>query len=128
MFSETELYNEIGKKIKKRRKELGLTQEKLADLTHYSDSFIANIESRTFQSFSLSALNTVAKALNTTMQELLPDNYLIPEKPNEIKCEYCKNITEIPIEIYKLTKCIENIWEINLKITCPKCKRKIVFN
>ena len=51
MENALELYNIIGQNIKKRRKSLGITQEKLAELTNYSLSFIANIESRTLQSF-----------------------------------------------------------------------------
>ena len=47
------IYNTIGKLIKKERKKKGITQEELALLTNYSLSFIANIESNTYQSFSL---------------------------------------------------------------------------
>lgn len=61
MENDNKLYNIIGTNIKKRRKNLGITQEKLAELTNYSLSFIANIESRTYQSFSIAALNNIAK-------------------------------------------------------------------
>lgn len=84
MNYEKKLYNEIGKKIKLARKKLGITQEGLAQLTNYSDSFIANIESSTYQSFSISALNNIAKALNTTMKELLPDEIILSNKYEEI--------------------------------------------
>jgi len=124
MFNEIELYNEIGKKIKEQRKKMGITQEQLADLTHYSDSFIANIESNTFQSFSISALYTIARSLNTTMKNLLPD-YIESTKENYIlNCEYCKNSVEIPLELAKLITDIEKINEKKLKFTCPKCHKK----
>lgn len=120
------LYNEIGKKIKSRRKELGLTQEELAQITNYSFSFIANIEGNTYQSFSISALNNIAKALNTSMKKLLPDEI---ELVNSLKlnCEYCNFSTEIPIEIIKFLRSIKELTNKKIKLTCPKCQKKIMF-
>lgn len=124
MLNEQELYNEIGKKIKERRKKLGITQEKLAELTNYSLSFIANIESKTYQSFSISALNNIAKALNTSMLNLLPDEKTFLSKTEEIKCGYCEYQTEIPIEISRLLHSVKEITNQKLKLTCPKCNNK----
>lgn len=126
MLNEQELYNEIGKKIKERRKKLGITQEKLAELTNYSLSFIANIESKTYQSFSISALNNIAKALNTSMLNLLPDEKTFLSKTEEIKCGYCEYQTEIPIEISRLLHSVKEITNQKLKLTCPKCNKKIM--
>ena len=126
MLNEQELYNEIGKKIKERRKSLGITQEKLAELTNYSLSFIANIESKTYQSFSISALNNIAKALNTSMLNLLPDEKTFLSKTEEIKCGYCDYQTEIPIEISRLLHSVKEITNQKLKLTCPKCNKKIM--
>lgn len=126
MNYEKKLYNEIGKKIKLARKKLGITQEGLAQLTNYSDSFIANIESSTYQSFSISALNNIAKALNTTMKELLPDEIILSNKYEEIKCEQCDYSIEIPEEIAQLLRAIENINKRKLILTCPKCQKKIM--
>lgn len=126
MLNEQDLYNEIGKKIKENRKKQGITQEKLAELTNYSLSFIANIESRTYQSFSISALNNIAKALNTSMLNLLPDEKLLLTKITEIKCEYCNYRAEIPIEISKLLESIKEITHQKIKLTCPKCNKKIM--
>lgn len=124
MFNEIDLYNEIGKKIKERRKKLGITQEELAKLTNYSDSFIKNIESKTFQSFSISALNTIARALKTTMKELLPDYVESTNRNNILYCGYCENTVEIPTELIKLIVTIERITGERLKLTCPKCHKK----
>lgn len=126
MLNEQELYNEIGKKIKERRKNLGITQEKLAELTNYSLSFIANIESKTYQSFSISALNNIAKALNTSMLNLLPDEKTFLSKTEEIKCGYCDYQTKIPIEISRLLHSVKEITNQKLKLTCPKCNKKIM--
>lgn len=125
MDQEKILYNEIGKKIKKRRKELGITQDRLAELTNYSFSFIANIESSTYQSFSISALHTIAKVLEVPMKDLLPDEILLNTDVKKIKCEYCNFYTELPIEITKLLTNIENITLKPLYFTCPKCQKKI---
>lgn len=128
MNSDLELYNIIGNKIKTRRKSLGITQEKLAEITHYSLSFIANIESKTYQSFSITALNNIAKALNTNILNLLPNEKEIVNSSitTKIKCEYCKYSTEIPIELIKLMNCINEITHKKIKLTCPECHKKIV--
>lgn len=124
MHSEVDLYNEIGKKIKAKRKKLGLTQEQLADLTYFSDSFIRNIESNIFQTFSLSSLNTIANALNTPLQDLLPDRQIIPEETNKLICNHCKYTMEIPVELYKLLKNIEELSAKNITLTCLNCQKK----
>ncbi len=126
MNSENLLYNEIGRKIKLRRKEIGLTQENLANITNYSHSFIANIESNTYQAFSISALNNIAKALNTTMKNLLPDEKEIVSHFN-LKCEYCNYFILIPPEISKLLRIITELAHNKLSFTCPKCHKKIMF-
>ncbi len=126
MYDDLELYNIIGEKIKQRRKSLGLTQEKLAELTNYSLSFIANIESRTFQTFSISALNTIAQALNTNMLSLLPKEKELEKIKTTIKCERCGYKLDLPIELTKLMESIKEITNKKIKLTCPECHKKIV--
>ena len=126
IMNDLELYNEIGKNIQKRRKELHLTQEKLSEITNYSLSFIANIESRTYQSFSISALNNIAKALNTNMINLLPKYSLDDIKSKNIKCEYCNYEMEIPKELNKILANIHDLTKGKIKLTCPKCNKKII--
>ena len=125
MENEKELYNEIGKKIKSRRKKLGITQERLAELTNYSFSFIANIESNTYQSFSITALNLIAKALNCSIKSLLPDENFFNIKIDTIKCSNCEYLIELPPEITRLLNTIQDISHKKLKYTCPKCQKKI---
>ena len=126
MENDIELYNIIGEKIKARRKMLGLTQEKLADATNYSLSFIANIESRTFQTFSISALNTIAKALHTNIQNLLPKEIGEHKHNTNISCKNCLYHVELPKEINKLITCLQEVTHKKIKLTCPKCHKKIV--
>lgn len=126
MYNDLELYNLIGDNIKKRRKSLGITQEKLAELTNYSLSFIANIESRTYQTFSISALNSIAKTLNTTMNNLLPEEIDFKEPEHSLACKYCSYDVLLPIEINKLINNIEETTRKKIKFTCPICHKKIV--
>lgn len=120
------IYNEIGKLLKKERKKHGLTQEELANLTNYSLSFIANIESNTYQSFSIHTLYNLANALNISIHNLLPDKETLEKKNYELICRNCKYNVSIPKEIGKL---IEEGLKITSKntFTCPICEKKEVY-
>lgn len=126
MYNDLDLYNLIGEKIKNRRKSLGITQEKLAEITHYSLSFIANIESRTYQTFSITALNNIAKALNTNILTLLPKETELIKSKTKIECENCEYKAVLPIELAKLMDSINEITHKKIKLTCPNCHKKIV--
>lgn len=58
------IYNVIGQNIKKYRKERGLTQQKLAEALLLSESFIAKLESTTYQSISIDTLEQIANLLD----------------------------------------------------------------
>ena len=121
------IYNEIGKLIKKERRKKGITQEELASLTNYSLSFIANIESNTYQSFSIHTLYNIANTLNTSVYNLLPDRKEIQIPNYKLICENCKYNVDIPKEIGKFLKEICK-QEKELNFTCPNChKYKIKF-
>lgn len=62
-------YKMLGQNIKTRRKELGLTQQELADILDMSLNFIGKIEVA-FSKPSLDTLIEIAKALDTTVSEL----------------------------------------------------------
>ena len=64
-----DFYKELGKNIKNRRKELGLTQEKLAVKLDLSLNFVGKIEVA-FSKPSLDTLISIADALNTTVSKL----------------------------------------------------------
>lgn len=60
----------VSRNLKRIRKEKGLTQEKLAELSNYSVGFIMNIESeKYYQTFSLGTLWQFGKALNVDIRE-----------------------------------------------------------
>ena len=64
-----DFYVELGKNIKKRRKELKLTQEELAQKMDMSLNFIGKIEVA-FSKPSLDTLIVIADALDTTVSKL----------------------------------------------------------
>lgn len=59
----TNIYNIIGQNIKKYRKKKGMTQRQLAEVNFLSDSFIAKLESVTFQTISIDTLEKIADSL-----------------------------------------------------------------
>ena len=64
-----DFYKQLGKNIKKRRKELGLTQQELADRLDMSLNFVGKIEVA-FSKPSLDTLIEIAKALETSVSNL----------------------------------------------------------
>lgn len=69
-MDENYVYYLVSRNLKRIRKEKGLTQEKLAELSNYSLGFIVNIESeKYYQTFSLGTLWQFGKALNVDIRE-----------------------------------------------------------
>lgn len=72
MSRHEESFTYLAKNVKKYRKKLGLSQEKLAEISHISRSYISYIESETdHRSFSLEILFTLAEALQVPVHVLL---------------------------------------------------------
>lgn len=67
------IYVAVGKNIKKIRKEKGYTQVELADLVHYHEGTIANIENNSFQTFSLEFLYLLSKKLKVPIADFFKD-------------------------------------------------------
>ncbi len=65
----SDFYVKLGKNIKKRRKELGLTQQQLADKMNISLNFMGKIEVA-FSKPSLDTLIEFADVLETTVSNL----------------------------------------------------------
>ncbi|MBQ8460137.1 helix-turn-helix transcriptional regulator [bacterium] len=64
-----QFYKNLGANIKKRRKELKLTQQQLADKLDMSLNFVGKIEVA-FSKPSLDTLIYIAKTMETTVSEL----------------------------------------------------------
>ncbi len=66
---ESDIYNIIGKNIKKYRIKKGLKQRELAEKLYLSDSFIAKLESVTHQTISIDTLEEIAEALDCDIKD-----------------------------------------------------------
>ena len=64
-----DIYNKIGKNIKKYRLERNMTQRELAEKLLLSDSFIAKLESVTHQTISIDTLEQIAYILNKDIKD-----------------------------------------------------------
>ena len=62
---------DLGNRIRKRRRELNLTQEDLAELSDLSVNFLSQLERTNNQNISIQKLDSIAQALNTTIEELI---------------------------------------------------------
>ena len=63
-------FNEIGKRIKTKRLELKLTQEKLAEMTDLTETYIGAIE-RSTSKCSIETLVKIAQVLNMNLDYLI---------------------------------------------------------
>lgn len=82
----------IGTKIRTRRLELHITQERLAETSNSSINFISQLERGEKSNISLRKLNDIASALKLTVIELL--NYGIDEH-TELSIK-TGNLTSLP--------------------------------
>ena len=72
MTEETSIdYEQVGKRIRKRRLELGLTQERASEKADITARYWSNIETNNTGSIGLKALYKIATALNVNI------NYLV---------------------------------------------------
>ena len=69
----TDIYNIIGKNIKKYRKLKGWTQRELAEKLLLSDSFIGKLESVTHQTISIDTLAQIAAVLDIKIQRFFDE-------------------------------------------------------
>ena len=99
-------YVEIGRRIKTKRKEQKLTQEKLSEIIDVSPSYISEIERGTSIS-SLATVSKIAGTLHTSLDYLVfginKDNSsntfyeilkTIPEKNHPLYIDLCENIAK----------------------------------
>lgn len=70
----TNIYNIIGKNIKKYRKLKGWTQRELAEKLLLSDSFIGKLESVTHQTISIDTLAQIADVLGVKIQRFFDED------------------------------------------------------
>ena len=66
---QSDIYNIIGKNIKKYRIKKGLKQRELAEALYLSDSFIDKLESITHQTISIDTLEDIALVLGCAIKD-----------------------------------------------------------
>ena len=69
----TNIYNTIGKNIKKYRKLKGWTQRELAEKLYVSESFISKLESVTYHTIAIDTLEQIAKLLDTSIKNFFDE-------------------------------------------------------
>lgn len=67
-INEDNIYNIIGRNIRKYRIKKGWTQRKLAETLLLSNSFIGKLESVTYQTISIDTLEQIANVLDTDIK------------------------------------------------------------
>ena len=63
--------NNISKTVKRLREKMGISQEKLARLADVSNNTVINIEAGKQANPTIETLKKIAKALNTSIEDLL---------------------------------------------------------
>lgn len=66
--------NNLGQNIQKYRKLKGMTQEKLAEFSNLSTTFLSKLECSENQNISVQKLEKIAQTLNVKVTDLLSDN------------------------------------------------------
>ena len=74
------IYNIIGKNIKKYRIRKGLKQRELAETLYLSDSFIAKLESVTHQTISIDTLEEIADVLDCDIRDFFDKDVMKESK------------------------------------------------
>lgn len=82
--SKSNIYNIVGKNIKKYRIQKGLKQRELAEALYLSDSFIAKLESITYQSISIDTLEEIANVLECDIRDFF-DKSVLENQPKKGK-------------------------------------------
>ena len=102
-------YRKIGQRMKKRRKELSLTQEKLAEYCDVSSTYISHIETG-IAKVSLDVLYRVSVVLETTPDYFLVDTIKSPEYVKRELSELLDKCT--PETLYTAGKLLETLVSI----------------
>lgn len=71
-------YEDLGKRIRKKRKKMGITQKKLAELADVSSQHVSNVE-RAVNKVGLETLVAVAGSLQISLDELLCSSHVVSD-------------------------------------------------
>ena len=88
----TQIQIEFGKRLKHKRRELGLTQEELAEKADLDPTYVSSIE-RGERNVSLGNIDALAQALMISPKELIPD--AVHQKKAQTRIEFGKRLKNI---------------------------------
>ena len=99
--------SELGEKIRKLRKEQGLTLDALADLSGSSKSYIWELENKNLSRPSAEKIAKIAEKLGTTIQFLLDENRKVEKEDAadaSFYLKYRKMDSEVKVKIRPMVK------------------------
>lgn len=109
---ENYIYEVIGRNVKKYRKKKGLTQRQLANRINYSLSFVAGLESKKHQTFSLGALYRISLILGVDIYKFCIDDTVVVKKKKYItyRCNRCGLKEDIPYDLINAVSSINKLY------------------
>lgn len=100
----------LGEKIRKLRKEQGLTLDKLAELTESSKSYIWELENKNPPRPSAEKITKIARKLGTTIEYLMDEKSSIVKEEARDKSFYRKYQNMNPTTKEKIRKMVD-LWD-----------------
>lgn len=94
----------LGDNIRRKRKQLGLTQEDLAELSNLSVNFISKIERTSNQNISLQKLDAIAKSSNISSVDLIKPTEQINKNANLMDDQNNYFFNKLTVELKKFPK------------------------
>ncbi|MBD8122893.1 helix-turn-helix transcriptional regulator [Pseudomonas lutea] len=101
----------LGKKIGARRRELGMSLDRLAELTESSKSYLWELENRDKPNPSLDKLNSIALALNITPETLLGNSAETPQQEETDSAFFRKYQALEEADKKRLRRIVDDWWE-----------------
>lgn len=92
----------LGSEIRKRRIQLNLTQEDLAELSNISVNFLSQLERTNNQNISIKKIDSIATALNTNTPELISVAYKFQKRDTKNDNSQFYFLNKLNIAIKKL--------------------------
>lgn len=100
----------LGEKIKKLRKDKGLTLDKLAVLSDSSKSYVWELENKTPPRPSAEKLSNIASALDTTLEFLLDESGEVEEE-DAADATFYRNYRKLDVGTKSKIRKIVDLWD-----------------
>jgi len=100
----------LGEKIRKLRKEKGLTLEKLADLTESSKSYIWELENKNMPRPSAEKIGKIAAELGVTSEYLLDETKDSPTS-NDVDVRFFRKYEKMDPDVKEKIRSIVDAWD-----------------